>query len=402
MTTDYSPRIDSVLPRVVASESSMRVRALADELLSRILESAVSRQTDFNGGAKAAADVLRAGPTLTAVPARGRGDIAPHRIAASLRAHTEVPREVIDHAIDQGFMVALELIAASVVGTEDQRLRVVRKLATEMLDTVTAAISLAYTKPMEAELAEDQRTRNALAVALLGGQDTSTITRCSGFEIAESYSVLAVHFASRRDGKSDTLTTQIGVRRTLRRVRAALDAHGSVRALSRLDVRGGVILVPSAEAGDLDKLVAVLATTAGIDLTATCAEAPPPEIPETVDHLRDLLDLTQRMQRAPGLFRFADLAVEYQLTRPSPVRRHLDAILSPLDDHPILMETLRTHLENNLNRRRTARQLSIHMNTVDYRLKNIRKLTGFDPSSTDGHWHLQSALVVRTANYQEE
>jgi sugar diacid utilization regulator len=150
-------------------------------------------------------------------------------------------------------------------------------------------------------------------------------------------------------------------------------------------------------------LLAVLSAAAGVDMTATCAEAAPPaKVPKTVDQLCELLDLVQRIQRPPGLFRFADLAVEYQLTRPSPVRRHLEAILKPLDDHPILMETLCTHLDNNLNRRRTARQLSVHMNTIDYRLKGIRRLTGFDPSSADGLWYLQSALVVRKANYPEK
>lgn len=401
MTTDYSPRIDSVRPRAATAESSIRVRVLADELVARMLESVATRRGGVSDGALATVDVLPVGSTPAAVPVRGRGGSVRHRIAASPSARTEVPSEVIDHAIDQGFETSLEQIASSLVGTDEQKLAVVRQLATEMLDSVTAAISLAYADHVESEVIEDQRTRNALAVALLGGQDTSAITRCSGFEIAESYSVLAVHFPARSDGRSDPFVTQMDVRRMIRNIRSALDSHWSVRSLSRLDVRGGVVLIPSAEAGDLDNVLADLSAVAGVEMTGTCAEASPTEIPETVDQLYELLDLTQRMQRPPGLFRFADLAVEYQLTRPSPVRRHLEAILNPLDDHPILMQTLCTHLDNNLNRRRTARQLSVHMNTIDYRLKGISKLTGFDPSSADGLWYLQSALVVRKANYQE-
>ncbi|MGW6702736.1 PucR family transcriptional regulator [Nocardia sp. NPDC055049] len=401
MTTDYSPRIDSVRPRAATAESSIRVRALADELVSRMLESMAARLGGVDGGALAAVDVLP-GTALATLPARRRGDTVRHRTAGPPRARTEVPGEVIDQAIGQGFTTSLELIASSVVGTDEQKLSVVRQLATEMLDSVTAAISLAYTDQFEVEVVEDQRARNSLAVALLAGQDTSTVTRCSGFEVAESYSVLAVHFPSGSDDRPDAFVTQMDVRRMIRNIRAALDRHGSVRALSRLDVRGGIILVPSAEVRDLDTLLTVLSAAAGVDMTATCAEASPAKIPETVDQLCELLDLAQRMQRPPGLFRFADLAVEFQLTRPSAVRRHLDAILNPLDDHPILMETLCRHLDNNLNRRRTSRQLSVHMNTIDYRLKSIRKLTGFDPSSADGLWYLQSALVVRKANYQDK
>ncbi|TCJ97402.1 PucR-like helix-turn-helix protein [Nocardia alba] len=396
MTTDYSTGIDSARPRVATAEAAIRVRALADELVSRMLESMATHDR----GAMAAVDVLPSSALVPRSP-RGRGEAVRHRTAGSPRARTEVPSELINRAIDEGFTTSLELIASSVVGTEDQKLTVVRQLATEMLDSVTAAISLAYTDHFEAEVVEDQRTRNALAVALLGGQDTSTVTRCSGIEVAESYAVLALHFPPRDDGMSDTFVTQMDVRRMIRTIRATLDSHWSVRSLSRLDARGGVVLIPSAEARDLDGMLAALSAVAGVAMTAVCAEAPPAKIPETVDQLCELLDLAQRMRRPPGLFRFADLAVEYQLTRPSPVRRHLDAILNPLDEHPILMETLCTHLENNLNRRRTARQLNVHMNTIDYRLKGIRKLTGFDPSSADGLWYLQSALVVRKANYQE-
>ncbi|MFI7528960.1 PucR family transcriptional regulator [Nocardia salmonicida] len=400
MTTDYSPRIDSVRPRVATAESSLRVRALADELVARMLDNMTTSRGGVSADALATADALRPGPTPAAVPVRGRGITVRHRIAAP-PPRTEVPSEVIERAIDRGFETSLELIASNLVGTDEQKLAAVRQLATEMLDSVTSAISLAYADHVEAEVVDDQRTRNALAVALLGGQDTSTITRCSGFEIAERYSVLAVHFPARGDGSSDAFVTQMDLRRMIRNIRSALDSHWSVRSLSRLDVRGGVVLIPAAEVGDLGNLLADLSAVAGIELTATCAEASPTEIPETVDQLYELLDLAQRMQRPPGVFRFADLAVEYQLTRPSPVRRHLDALLNPLDDHPILMETLCTHLDNNLNRRRTARQLNVHMNTIDYRLKGICKLTGFDPSSADGLWYLQSALVVRKANYRE-
>ncbi|MEU4710336.1 helix-turn-helix domain-containing protein [Nocardia salmonicida] len=400
MTTDYSPRIDSVRPRVATAESSLRVRALADELVARMLDNMTTSRGGVSADALATADALRPGPTPAAVPVRGRGITVRHRIAAP-PPRTEVPSEVIERAIDRGFETSLELIASNLVGTDEQKLAAVRQLATEMLDSVTSAISLAYADHVETEVVDDQRTRNALAVALLGGQDTSTITRCSGFEIAERYSVLAVHFPARGDGSSDAFVTQMDLRRMIRNIRSALDSHWSVRSLSRLDVRGGVVLIPAAEVGDLGNLLADLSAVAGIELTATCAEASPTEIPETVDQLYELLDLAQRMQRPPGVFRFADLAVEYQLTRPSPVRRHLDALLNPLDDHPILMETLCTHLDNNLNRRRTARQLNVHMNTIDYRLKGICKLTGFDPSSADGLWYLQSALVVRKANYQE-
>ena len=64
--------------------------------------------------------------------------------------------------------------------------------------------------------------------------------------------------------------------------------------------------------------------------------------------------------------------------------------------HPELMETLEGYIATNLNRRVTARTLYVHTNTVDYRLKRITHLTGFDPTQATGLWSLRSALVARS------
>jgi len=88
------------------------------------------------------------------------------------------------------------------------------------------------------------------------------------------------------------------------------------------------------------------------------------------------------------------------LTRPGPGRRHLRQILEPLDASPELLETLEIHISHDLNRQRSARQLHLHTNTVDYRLKRIAQLTGFDPTRPSGIRHLQAALVARRLEAQ--
>jgi DNA-binding PucR family transcriptional regulator len=67
-----------------------------------------------------------------------------------------------------------------------------------------------------------------------------------------------------------------------------------------------------------------------------------------------------------------------------------------LDEHPELLETMQVHIAHNLNRQRTARLLNVHINTVDYRLKRIGQLTGFDSTQASGLWHPRSALVAHT------
>lgn len=103
----------------------------------------------------------------------------------------------------------------------------------------------------------------------------------------------------------------------------------------------------------------------------------------------------ERLHFAPGLYRFTDLALEYQITRPGPARAKLCSALDPLDKHPELMETLRRHVANNSNRQQTARMLNIHTYTVDYRLRKIGQLAGHDATTQGGMWQLRSALVAR-------
>src|SRR5690606_25930586 len=169
-------------------------------------------------------------------------------------------------------------------------------------------------------------------------------------------------------------------------------------ALSLLSVDGGTVLIPADAMGDegLDELVTALAKAAQAGITATVVRTGTARIPAAAEQAHQLLDMVQRLQAVPGLYRFDELALEYQLTRPGPGREYLGALLEPLDDHPELLETLRTHIANNLNRQRTSRLLHVHTNTVDYRLKRIAQLTGFAPTQPSGLWYLRSALVART------
>ncbi|MBO0853766.1 MAG: helix-turn-helix domain-containing protein, partial [Nocardia sp.] len=60
-----------------------------------------------------------------------------------------------------------------------------------------------------------------------------------------------------------------------------------------------------------------------------------------------------------------------------------------------LLRTLRVFFQTDMNRKRTARLLHIHPNTIDYRLRRIGRLTGIDLSGSQGLWYLRCALVAR-------
>lgn len=71
-------------------------------------------------------------------------------------------------------------------------------------------------------------------------------------------------------------------------------------------------------------------------------------------------------------------------------------LLSPLDHEPELLRTLDAFFTHDCCPSATARQLSIHRNTLSYRLDKIASLTGLDPRHFDDAVQIRLALVLRT------
>lgn len=107
---------------------------------------------------------------------------------------------------------------------------------------------------------------------------------------------------------------------------------------------------------------------------------------------KEVLTVVQEFRRPPGTYRLQDVLVEYQLTRPSAAAEHLAALLSPLDGHAALLETLRAYMRCGGNRRATASRLHLHPNSVDYR---VHQLTGLDPAGLEDTQRIAAALAAR-------
>lgn len=331
--------------------------------------------------------------------------------AAAQWAREGVPIDTIHHAIHEGFKIGFDLVVSTATAQhhpEDDVFHVApgdyanlinaAKLVVDMLDRMTSAVSLAYVRELRAVVGEHHTAVHTLTSALLGGHPTSTMARECGIEISEAYHVLALSIPAHPEESDPTLDGKVVARRKLRRIQAELALRCADTALSLLSVDGGTILIPdTADAPeDLDELIVHLSRAGRVPITATTVTTTPSGIPTAADQAHDLLDMVHRLQCVRGLYRFDDLALEFQLTRPGPGREYLGSLLDRLDEHPELLETLQRHIANNLNRQRTARVLHVHTNTVDYRLKRIAQLTGFDPTQASGLWYLRSALVARS------
>ncbi|MEU4322319.1 helix-turn-helix domain-containing protein [Nocardia fluminea] len=318
--------------------------------------------------------------------------------AAGAWAREGVPIDTIHHSIAEGFKIGLDLVVSSASGKDFDSLVGGVKVVMELLDTITAQISLAYVRELRGVVSEHHTAVHTLTSALLGGHSTSTMARECGITIAETYAVFALAIPQHREEANPALDSKVVARRKLRRVQAELAKRCGDSALSLLSVDGGTVLIP-ADAFDregLTALVAQLSQAAQVGITAAMVETNTTGVPDAADQAHELLDMVQRLEVTSGLYRFDELALEYQLTRPGPGREFLGSLLDPLDQYPELLETLQRHIANNLNRQRTARVLHVHTNTVDYRLKRIGQLTGFDPTQPSGLWYLRSALVARS------
>lgn len=386
------------------SPSVRDVDALARTILNSLAESTEMSGPPEQFGSAELRAVVRACAELIL---QGMHDgILPRRAerlenASAGCARAEIPIDTVLFAVRRGLDIALEQMFAR---TCPQSCHGVLTSTTTILDlskVFTAAVGLAYVREHRAAAAEQQTAAHDLTSALLAGTSTAT-AGARELPVADSYFVLAVGLAAHPDERRPNLDRQVVARRKLRRVQAALATTLEGAALSLLSVDGGTILVPSTAATDseLDELAGTLSRAAQAPITAAMVTARPDQVPGAAHLAHELLDTVDHLGLGPGLYRFTELALQYQLTRPGIGRDALETQLTPLDEHPDLLETLRIYIAANLSRVRTARLLDVHPNTVDYRLRRIAGLTGFDPAHTTGLWYLHSALVARMGRHQ--
>jgi carbohydrate diacid regulator len=75
-------------------------------------------------------------------------------------------------------------------------------------------------------------------------------------------------------------------------------------------------------------------------------------------------------------------------------------LLSPLDEEVELLTTLETFFSENCCPSSTAKQLSIHRNTLSYRLDKIASLTGLEPRKFDDAVQMRLSLLLRSLQLQ--
>lgn len=406
----------SIAGRPVAGRLRARVPALTARVVARLLSDLpVYAELPHEEIAGDIADIVQHNLRLFAdVLEHRRGatdaELAQQRDSAAQRAEEGVPLDAILAAYQVGIAMCWEETARD-AGPGD--LHAVLEIMDRILvlqQQLTSAVSGAYLEARTILDSQEHGGRHALMAALLTGEDLDGFTRRTGLRPAARYLTMTLALAPHPDeacgqGAGAVMPqgpgAGVAARRKIRRIRTALDRFAGTPALTALDASGGTVLLPVAEPppwsgpGGLCELIAEATRAAGVPITAAAETARPEGVPAAVARNGEIVDLVARTGRAPGLYRLADVLLEYQLSRPSEALRGLAGLLDPLEAKPELLHTLETYLGHGLDRRAAAAALHVHPNTVDYRIRRIDRLTGLSPGRPADLQHLSAALVAR-------
>jgi DNA-binding PucR family transcriptional regulator len=103
---------------------------------------------------------------------------------------------------------------------------------------------------------------------------------------------------------------------------------------------------------------------------------------------RDAADIAVGIGLDGRPLRFDEVVIDHMLRSSPHADRILDSAMSALLDYDAvrqaeLVPTLRAFMANGFSAARTGEALTVHPNTVAYRIRRIRELSGRDPQNPD-------------------
>lgn len=362
------------------------------------LRGEISRQV--TAGIRVYAEVLRTG----ALP--GPTERAAIRESAARRADEGVPLEAVVGAYHLGAEAcAAHILSTAQPGDIEDAVLVQRHLL-GFLRLVSCEVAAGYVQERQAALSDEQVAVQSLLSRLLEGDSPQTAADRAGIRLPPGYVVLSIGIGPHPDELRPDVSRPIVVRRKLRRLRGELERHTTGVPLFALNGDGGMVLLPyESAAADFDpadrdrlsRLVGQLRRMCGADLLVAATAAAPEGVAEAARRADEIREVAEASGRGPGLYLLDDVLLAYQLSRPSPAREGLAALLDPLNSRPELLATLRAFFACGLDRRQAAAQLQVHPNTVDYRLRKATDLTGLDATRGADLLTLHAALIAQDA-----
>ena len=332
---------------------------------------------------------------------RGQPDDQPfalQRDSAAQRAEEGVPLDAILSAYHLGAQMGWNEISAGARPADLADLQETLSHLMTVQRRLVSEVTAAYLETRRVLDVQQNRDRHSLMTALLAGDPAGRPASPAGVRPAPLYVVMTLTLGPHPDESRPGPRARVAARRKIRRVQSTFDRFAGEPALTALDGFGGTALLPVVSPpawDDLCELVTRATRSADVAISAAAAVVEPAGVPAAVARNAEIVELVARTDRAPGLYRLADVLLDYQLSRPGEALTALASLLRPLEPKPELLQTLETYLRQDLDRRRTAAALHVHPNTVDYRIRRITQLIGLSPARAADLPRINAALVAR-------
>lgn len=233
---------------------------------------------------------------------------------------------------------------------------------------------------------EPRLARRAVFNALVNGLPVEEIAERARIVIAPRYTVVFLHVPG-------PVLETVQAQRRIDQIQRVVDEYAGQPVPVSLNGQGGTVLMPTTN--DEEQLAPLVSAATGVPVTVGLSAAThPDDLPAAAIEATEIVTLARKLGRKPGVYRLADLLVEYQLTRPGRARDCLAAIIEPLTGHPHLLATLGAYIHHEHSRQLAAKFLHVHVNTLDYRLRRVSELTGLDPTQPSVSRTLAAALLA--------
>jgi sugar diacid utilization regulator len=308
------------------------------------------------------------------------------------RPHQGIALPSIQHAFRIfGEVVYAELSACAAPDRPDELRAVVRGGAVIMRFTheVIRVVTQAYLDELEDVRGDREIVSRSLLDALLAGRSSAPSTqrdaRLLGIDLVPQNVVVVARAPVGEEQRPRTL------RAAAKALRAELLRHLAASQIL-VGIREGevVCLCPVAKPRDLHQATeAAHAAAAALDelgMSVGVGSWHPPaeEVSAAYAEAREAADMAIRTGVRSRAVVYDDVLVDHVLRSDENAGRVIAAALGPLREYDErrkagLIDTLRAYVDGNFSITRAARALSLHNNTVLYRLDRVRELTGRDP-----------------------
>ena len=327
--------------------------------------------------------------------------IDPARRAAAKRVHQGISMGSFLHAVrllGQGIWEAVLARTDAAEPAEREAALEIAGIVMRFVDELSTFVAASYSAEAQGASSDRAVLRRDLLDALIAGQGDAEgirrLARTLRVRLGESYVVVLVRSVE-VEGDEHTeqpLTTRIALRRLVDEARGRLrPPAGSLLVGMR---QGEVVaLYPASQPTELEQIKQEcdeLARTIGGDAQIGFSSWHPGMASIAVGYAeaRDAVEIATGSGIHGRAVAFNDVLIDH-MVRSSPHGDHiLDQTIRPLvtydrERQGDLVKTLRVYLDSGFNLTRSAEVLSVHPNTVVYRLKRVKDLSGRDPYDPD-------------------